>query len=191
MSTNRQIVIQKQKQQYKRKAPDFSCYNTQNSQTLVRSLKSHINQPGFIYSDKKDNLVVSRDILYDRNDAFKRNDRQAASYKNPDASKHTALKELLNNNLAFHGGQGLGYRNRFDGPQSQRPKPEKSNLLMNKSFDQQQQQLQNYSNHNNYSAESRSTSRTAVVNDFARNSSIPWQAKSYQTAYGSMRRSVN
>lgn len=36
-----------------------------------------------------------------------------------------------------------------------------------------------------------STGRDVGVNDFAKNSSIPWQAKSFQTAYGQMCNSTN
>ena len=48
-----------------------------------------------IYSDKKDNLTVSKDILYDLPPAPEKTPREVAF--DLDSSQHLALKELLRN----------------------------------------------------------------------------------------------
>ena len=35
------------------------------NRTLIKSLQANLNSSGLIYADKKDNLTVSKDILYD------------------------------------------------------------------------------------------------------------------------------
>ena len=55
---------------------------------------------GLIYSDKLDNLTISKDILFDNNNHTQIDKielQNIAPFRNDDSSKHLALKELLRN----------------------------------------------------------------------------------------------
>ena len=63
----RQIVVQKNKQkdaenkikEIRKRVPEIQ------NRTLIKSLQANLNSSGLIYADKKDNLTISKDILYD------------------------------------------------------------------------------------------------------------------------------
>ena len=55
---------------------------------------------GLIYSDKLDNLTISKDILFDNNNCGPTDKIELHSivqFKNDESTKHLALKELLRN----------------------------------------------------------------------------------------------
>ena len=67
---------------------------TKDSNKTFMLLKSHQEQkhnlPGLIYSEKTDNLTVSKDILYDDSTV-----KTESVTRRRDSDQHQALKELL------------------------------------------------------------------------------------------------
>ena len=71
--------------------------------SLLKSVQDHVVDTGFIYSNKNDNLTISKDILYDDNRSpdLQRIVKSLSKSKR-DSNKHAALKELLKSRGAEH-----------------------------------------------------------------------------------------
>lgn len=87
----RQIVVQNKKETKKKTTMPITKDSNKTFMLLKSNQEQKHNVPGLIYSEKADNLTISKDILYNDDSTIK----TESVTRRRDSDQHQALKELL------------------------------------------------------------------------------------------------